>query len=336
MATIKDVAREANVSVATVSRVLNNNYPVHKDTRDTVMKAVEKLHYQRNAVARGLKKKETFLIGLVAPDISNPYYMEIARGIESIVSQEGYSLIFCSTDEEQEKEEQMLTMLHGRQVDAVILASRSVNGEVINYFIKDGMTIVLIDTKISGVVTDSVYENDYDAVVEAIEYAIDMGHSKIGIINGNMSVSTGKSRFKAYQDILAKYDIPVRDDYMVEGKFSRHVAYRNAKTMLEIMKDDLPTLIFSANNYMTEGLIIAMKEIGLTIGQDISIISFGDVSVPGLLDVKLTILEQNSSQIGRNAGKLLLERLNNTVPSNSFREVELQLNFKQRDSVKKI
>lgn len=336
MATIKDVAKEAGVSVATVSRALNNNYPVHEDTRRQVMDAVKKLHYQRNAVARGLKKKETFLIGLVAPDISNPFYMEIAKGIESVVAEEGYSLIFCSSDEQPEKEEQMLTMLHGRQVDAVILASRSVDNKVINELIDDGMTIVLIDTKVNGVVADSVTENGYDAAIEALEYAVSMGHRKIGMINGNMTVSTGQSRFQAYQDVLNKYQIEVCNDYMVQGDFKRDVAYINTKAMLQSMKEDLPTLIFSANNYMTEGALIAMREEGLIVGEDISVISFGDISVPGLLDVNLTVLEQNSTQIGRNAGELLIKRLNNVVPNNTYREIELQLNFKQGNSVKKL
>lgn len=336
MATIKDVAKEAGVSVATVSRVLNDNYPVHQDTKKAVMEAVKKLKYQRNAVARGLKKKETFLIGLIAPDISNPFYMEIAKGIESVVADQGYSLIFCSSDELKKKEDQMLSMLHSRQVDAVILASRSTDNKTINQMIDNGMTIVLIDTIVDGVVADSVSENGYDAAVEGLEYAVSMGHEKIAIINGNLEVSTGQARFQAYKDVLKKHNIQVKEKYIVSGEFNRDIALKNTREMLIENKDDLPTLIFSTNNFMTEGALVAMKEQGLHIGEDISVISFGDITIPGLLDIELTVLEQNSTQIGKNAGELLMNRLQNKVPLHTYKGVELQLNFKIRDSVKKM
>lgn len=334
MATIKDVAKEAGVSVATVSRVLNDNYPVHTETKKQVIKAIEKLNYQRNAVARGLKKKETFLIGLVAPDISNPFYMEIARGIESVVSEKGYSLIFSSTEEDPKKEEQMLSMLHARQVDAVILASRSDDKDRLNQFIKEGMTIVMIDTRIHGVAADLVIENCYDAARRALEYGVQMGHRKIAMINGILSVSSGRSRYQAYQDVLAKYGIPLEERYVVEGEFKRDVAYANARKMLEDTLEDLPSLVFSANNYMTEGLLMAMREMGLKVREDISIISFGDITVPGLIDSDLTVVEQNSDLIGRNAGTLLMNRLMNVTDGHHFKEVELQLNFREGDSVK--
>lgn len=334
MATIKDVAREAGVSVATVSRVLNDNYPVHVDTRKQVMTAIEKLNYQRNAVARGLKKKETFLIGLVAPDISNPFYMEIAKGIESVVSEKGYSLIFSSTDEDPKKEAQMLSMLHGRQVDAVILASRATDKEVINQFINDGMTIVMIDTRIEGVEADLIIENCYDAALKALEYGVQKGHRKIAMINGILTVSPGKSRYQAYQDVLSKYSIPLDPRYVVNGDFKRDISYVNVKKMLEDNREDLPTLVFSANNYMTEGLLMAMRELNLKVGEDISILSFGDITVPGLIDRRLTVVEQNSSQIGRNAGTLLMNRLMNVTEGHHFKEIELQLNFREGNSVK--
>ena len=336
MPTIKDVAKEAGVSVATVSRVMNDNYPVHVDTKKAVVAAIEKLNYQRNAVARGLKKKETFLIGLVAPDISNPFYMEIARGIESVVSDSGYNLIFSSTDEDPVKEMQMLSMLHARQVDAVILASRSIENTGINNFINDGMTIVMIDTRIDGVEADLITENGYDAALKALEYGIRKGHRKIGIINGNLSVSTGKERYQAYVDTLKKYEIPLHEEFVVLGDFKRDVAYVHTKKMLEDNRHDLPSLMFSANNYMTEGLLMAMRELDLTVGEDISVLSFGDISVPGLIHNKLTVIEQSASQIGKNAGTLLLNRLMNVTQGHHFKEIELQLNFREGDSVQEI
>lgn len=335
MSTIKDVAKEAGVSTATVSRVLNNNYPVHMDTRKRVMEAVEKLNFTLNAVARGLKMKETYLIGLVSPDISNPFFMDMAKGIESVVSGVGYNLIFCSTDEDEEKENKMLTMLHEKQVDAVILATRASNSRRINELVQDGMKLVMVDTKLENAQADLVYENSYQAAYDAIEYGILKGHRRILMINGIMSVSTAKERFRAYLDVLASHHIPFDETLVISGGFNRDVT---CKAMTHFLQQDTwkknpPTMIFSANNYMTEGAMIALKTEQIQIPQDVSLISFGDLSVPQLVDPILTYVVQTPYEMGKEAGVLLLARLRNELEPFNYRTEMKRLFFSEGQSV---
>lgn len=337
MATIKDVAKEAGVSTATVSRVVNNNYPVHLDTRQKVNEVIEKLNYKPNAVARGLKNKETFLVGMITPDLSNPFFMEIAKGIESQIADYGYNIIFCSSDEmDIQKELKMLEMLHEKQVDAVILDTRNILPDKINAYVDLGMKIVLIDAKLPGAKADLVTEDNYEASCKAIRYAVEMGHSKIAIIKGNMEVSTALERYKAYIDVLNENAIELNPTYCLEGRYDQKTAYEATLTLLSGQLDQLPTLIFSTNNRMTEGVMMALMEKGLNIPEDISLISFGDISLAELVRPKLAVIEQRPFEIGIKAGSLLLKRLKPEEEHQDLMTIELQVHFRSGQSVKKI
>lgn len=338
MATIKDVAKEAGVSTATVSRVINNNYPVHVDTRQKVNEIIEKLNYKPNAVARGLKNKETFLVGMITPDLSNPYFMEIAKGIESQIASFGYNIIFCSSDElDGEKELKMLEMLHEKQVDAVILDTRNTQPHEINAYVELGMKLVLIDAKLDGTKADLVTEDNYVASSKAIRYAIEMGHKKIAVVKGNMKVSTALERYLAYTDVLKENHIELNPNYCLEGRYDRQTAYQATLKMLLEEANDLPTLIFSTNNRMTEGVMMALIEKGLNVPEDISVISFGDINLAELVRPRLAVIEQRPYEIGNEAGKLLLKRLlKATGEHQDLMTIELEVHFKEGQSVKRI
>ena len=336
MATIKDVAKAANVSTATVSRVINNNYPVHLDTRKKVNEIIEQLNYKPNAVARGLKNKETFLIGMITPDLSNPFFMEIAKGIESQISDCGYNIVFCSSDEmDISKELKMLEMLHEKQVDAVILDTRNTQVNDLNTYVELGMKLVLIDAELEGVKADIVTENNYQATTKALLYAIEMGHRKIAIVKGNMKVSTAIDRYQAYVDVLKEKGIVENTEYCLEGAYDRKTAYEETLKLLKNHVTDLPTLIFSTNNRMTEGVMMALQERGLNIPEDISLISFGDINLAELIQPRLAVVEQRPFEIGIKAGDLLLQRLK-AEKRISFNKVELEVHFRHGHSIKNI
>lgn len=337
MATIKDVAKEAGVSTATVSRVINDNYPVHMDTREKVMEVIKRLNYKPNAVARGLKNKETFLVGMITPDIANPFFMEIAKGIESQIADLGYNIIFCSGDEtDPGRELKMLEMLHEKQVDAVILDTRSTNPDELNLFVELGMKIVLIDAKLKGAKADLVSEDSYQASKRALQYAIEMGHQKIGIIKGNMNVSTAQERYKAYLDALMENEIDFNPNYCLEGMYDLHTTFEAVKSLLEKEKSDLPTMIFSSNNRMTEGALMAMMNKGFKVPEDISLISFGNIVLPDLFRPHLAVIVQRPYEIGIQAGKLLLKRLNVHEAYQDYVTIELEVDFEEGDSVRQI
>lgn len=333
MATIKDVAKEANLSIATVSRVLNSDYPVSEKSRIKVMDAVKKLNYHPNAIARSLKQNKTFMIGVVVPEISNPYFMDLARGIEDVVSSDGYSLIFGSTDEDPKKELKLLKLLNEKRVDAVVLATRNTTAKPINRLISNGLKIFMVDSKIEGVHADVVVTDDWNSTYSLIEHVIKKGHKKICIINGLMTVSTSIQRFDAFKKVLSDYNVALDERYVIDGDFSRSKTYDKVCELLKDCEQDLPTVIFSTNNYMTEGVMLALKEFGLTIPNDISLVSFGDISIPKLIEPKLTIIKQNAYIMGKNMGQLIMRNMDTREYANSFKELVLGLEIRIGDSV---
>jgi LacI family transcriptional regulator len=333
--TIKEVAKKANVSTATVSRVLNNNYPVSEKLRLKVLEAVRELNYQPNDIARSLKTKKTHMIGIVVSDITNPYFMQIAKGVESIVISKGYNLVFCSTNENSSREIELLRLLNEKRVDAIILATCQKDGSYIKQLIGQGLPVILVDRKISGCENvDTIIGDDFSASYNIVNYLISRGHKKISILNGLLNISTGEERFKGFKKALEDNDIPIVEKYILKGHFQRDYAYRAVKTMIMEQKSDLPTAIFAANNFMAEGAMIAIYEQGLSIPENISLVSFGNLTVPQLVKPRLTVVSQNPYVIGQESGKLVLERINGK--RDNYRKFVMSLKMQEGDSVNSI
>lgn len=339
MSTIKDVAREAGVSTATVSRVLNNNYPVHMDTRIKVEAAVEKLQFRINSLARGLKTKSSFLIGMIAPDISNQYFMTAAKAIEEIVAAQGYHLVLSSTDEQTTKEIEVIHKLHDKQVDAMIIATRQTRHDVINQLVKQGVAIVLMDSTLEGAWADTIVEDDYLATREALTYAYHLGHQRMGILKGNMKVSTAQERFAGYKDIIKTYGLESNTAWEIEGYYDIEKAYHGIKKFFQKNNTkDWPTLIFSSNNRMTEGALIAFKELNIKVPEDISLLSFGNIESARLVEPKLTYVKQEPERMGHLAAEKMLERLKwihseNEAHQTQYSQAVIPLTLVEGDSV---
>lgn len=330
MSTIKKVAKEAGVSTATVSRVLNGNYPVSKDAYDKVMEAVKKTGYKGNAIAKSLKMNRTFMIGLVVPDISNGYFMEIAKGIEEIISVHGYTLTICSTDEVKEKEAKTLELLNNKRLDAVVLAPCHQDKEMIQAFIDDGLKLIIIDSKISGLAVNYIGEDNYHNTRKLLEFAITKGHKNIAIVNGAIHMGTAIERYKAFQDVMKAHQIETNEKYILEGGYYSQMAYEK---VLELLESDVenPTLIYAANNKMAEGVLRAVKSKGLHIPEDISLVSYGDISLPELVEPSLTVIQQNPKIIGLETGQTLVDMLVNK--SKEVDEKIIALDLKEGGSV---
>jgi len=333
MATIKEVAIKANVSTATVSRVLNDNYPTSQEARDRVHAAIKELGYRPNAVARSLKMNKTFMIGLVVPDISNIYFMEIARGVESVISQLGYTLIFCSTDENPEKEYRLLRALNEKRVDYVILASSMQESTRLNQLMDEGLNIIMVDTILSGTKANCIVEENFDASYRLILHAIENGHKKFGIVNGILNVSTALERYEGYKKALHEHGIEEHLEYTLEGGYNRAQAYERTLQMLRTHKDNLPTLMYATNNEMTEGAMIAIKEVGLKIPEDISIVSFGDITVPKLVVPRITCVVQDARAIGEKAGEVLIRSLDEAQMQLALKTYVIKSKMLIQDSV---
>jgi LacI family transcriptional regulator len=310
--TIKDVALEANVSTATVSRVLNESGFVSEEIKQRVYLSVKKLNYQPNAIARSLKQDKTYTIGVVIPDITNPYYMTISKGIEDIVQQKGYNLIFCSSDENPKKEDKLLQLLVEQRVDAIVLATSGGCEKKVSNINQAGVPIVLVDRtfEIEGQKLDSVTESNFESTYELTTHLLKQGHQSIGLVNGLLNVSTGKDRYEGFKKAIEDFGIKEDTKYIFNGSFTQEGGIKAVDYFLNFSQK--PTAILSFNNEMTFGVLLELTRRGYSIPEDIVIASYGNLEAAQLLKSPGIIsVDHKPYEMGERVGEILLKRLNN-------------------------
>jgi LacI family transcriptional regulator len=306
--TIKEVAREAGVSTATISRVLNNKGYISEEIREKVLTAVERMNYQPNSIARSLKQDKSRSIGLILPDMTNPYFMQIARQIQRTCLNEGYHLLIMDTEEDAEKEKESLDFLMEQRVEGIVLAGTGANLNKINALYASGTQIVLIDRKIEALKLDVVAEDNCAMSEASVRYLLDQGHENIGIICGPESIITAKERFEGAKSAFKKASREIDNRYVYEGDYTRISGIKAIKQLMNAKPR--PTAVFSMNNEMTYGLYLGLQELGIAL-DSIEVISIGDLEFSSLFKQKLSVMMQNPTEIGALAGELMLSRLKN-------------------------
>lgn len=309
--TIKEVAAAAEVSTATVSRVLNDSGYVSDEVKERVLEAVARLHYQPSAIARSLKQDKTFMIGVIVPDISNPYFMGISRGIEDVVGQEGFQLMFCSSDENPVKEGRLLQLLQEKRVDAIVLATSGGNDESVGRLAEAGLPLVLIDRKLEneaiGGKLDLVAEDNEEGASRLTRKLLEEGHVRIGVVNGPARVSTGRERYAGVRRAMREFGIEA-EPLVYNGDFSTDGGIRAVRQFLGA--DPIPTAIVSLNNRMSLGVLLEIVRSGLRIPEDLAVASFGEVEAGALLNKPgLPYIDQRPYEMGVKAGEILLNRI---------------------------
>ena len=331
--TIKDIARESGVSTATVSRVLNNTGYASNEIREKVMEIADKLNYQPNAIARSLKMKKTNTIGVIVPDIGNPYFMQISKGIEDIVQQDGYNLIFGSGDESPKKESEILKVLLEKRVDAIVLATSGNNTESIKRVINADVPVVLIDRKAEDedLDFDSVFEDNFQGAYQLTEYLIKNKHEDIGVINGSLSVSTGSERYAGYQQALKDNGLKLNEDLVYNGNFLVEDGKKAVNHFFNRL--NTPTAILSFNNTMTFGVVVQLTKLGVKIPKEIVVASYGQTEIGQLLSPPgIVYIKQSPYKMGTSAGELVLDRLRNRSKKATHRVFKTELGFENKAS----
>lgn len=303
--TIKDIAREAGVSVTTVSRVLNNKADVSDKTREKVLKIIDRLNYNPNSIARGLVMNKTYTIGLIVPDISNAFFAEIAKAIEDELREYGYSVIFCNTDNDKDREKESIDLLRSKQVDGLIGAFSHDSKDEVLALGKAGFPIVQIDRLVDDSQIPSVIIDNILSGYEATEYLIKKGHRRIAHITGALDTNTGICRAEGYRKALQEYGIEIDEELVMEGDFSQESGYLAMKEILERNKD--LTAVFAGNDMMALGAYRAIYAAGLKIPEDISIIGHDDFTLASLVSPALTTMQQPIYKIGKVAASLLID-----------------------------
>jgi LacI family transcriptional regulator len=310
--TIHDVARRAGVSSITVSRVINASAPVNKATRKRVEAAMKALDYIPNAFAQGLKGRSTCTIGLVVGDVQNPFFTMIARGVEDVALSEGYSVILCNSDDDPEKQDTYLDVLRRKRVDGLIITPAGDDPELIIDWKKRVGPVCILDRTLSGLnVTESkvdlVRGENTETSESLVSHLLGHGHKKIGILGGPPSISTARERLRGYRNALQKAGIEPSHLFERVGQFTVKSGRSTALSLLQ--SSSPPTAIFAANNLLAMGALVAAKELGLSVPEEIALVAFENVSLVPELSPLLTSAAQPAMLMGQRAAKFLLERL---------------------------
>jgi LacI family transcriptional regulator len=310
--TLSDVAERAGVSVSTVSRVLNRKATKHRISAGTealILQAAEDLNYKANHLARGLRLKKTNTIGLIAPDLSNPFFAHIIKRVQKIAHGLGYSLIVCNSDESLDMEVEQVNLLYRKRVDGLIAMPVGQRYDHFEEWLDRDAPLVLLDRCFDALPVDSVVVDNYRGAYEATEHLIAFGHQRIALVQGLPGTYTNTARLQGYRDALAAHDVEVDERLVVGGDFRQEKGYIETKLLLNL--DFAPTAIFAAGDLITLGALQAIYEEGLQIPDDVSLLSFDDFDFAPFLRCPLTAVQQPKETMGEMAVKLLVERFEN-------------------------
>lgn len=313
MSTISDVAKLAGVSAMTVSRVINNSGYISQETRERVEKAIVELGYVPNALARYLRFKRTKTIALILTDITNPFFTTIARGVEDVANEQGFSVIFCNTDESETEEIEYLSVLLQKQVDGVLLVPASASTDALALIAARGVPVVVIDRRVKSELVDVVRCDSEAGAYLLVRHLLELGHRRIAVLSGSPSVSTAVDRVAGYTRAMAEAGIADAEQSVFFDRFTQANGYLMAAQALAVTPR--PTAIFACNNFIAFGAIRAIREAGLRVPEDVSVVSFDDLPQSLMIDPFLTVVAQPAYEIGRRAAELLLLRLSGDGPS---------------------
>jgi LacI family transcriptional regulator len=305
VATVADVAKTAGVSVSTAARVLSGTGYAAEDTRRLVLEAARELGYVPNQIARSLRTNRTQMVGLLIGDVENSFYSVIAKNVESVAKDAGYHVVLCNSDDEPGIEREYLKLLQGMRVDALIVTPTSKNRRHLARLMEKDIVIVQVDRRVEGLQADTILVDNEAGAASAVTHLIEAGHARIGILTGDLEVSTASQRLAGYQRALREHGIPIRDALIKSGSFHRDHAIEDATDLIRAR----PTAIFAANNILAEATLIALDQQGLRVPRDVSVAAFDDVQWMSMVEPAVTTVRQPVADMARSAAELALRRL---------------------------
>lgn len=330
-ATMRDVAERAGVSTATVSRYLAGQ---SVRAADVVAEAIEELGFRPNPIAQRLSSGSTMACALVVPDITNPFFSAVVRGVEEVARAAGYDLVLYNTDEDPELEAHIIEQLRSR-VDGVLIAptSESESGPGLDLLERLEVPIVLLDREAPALEGhDSVKVDNAGGVRQAIDHLVGLGHRRIGLVAGPLGSTPGRERYEGSLAALEAHDIELEPMLIENGGFKEDGGYQAMLRLLALSA--IPTAVFIHNNLMTIGALRAMRDMAIRIPQDVSVIGFDDHVFANLLTPPLTVVSRPTVEQGILAMRLLLNRFNPEYSAPSRRLIlETNLTVRQSTSV---
>ena len=312
-ASITEVAKLANVSITTVSRVMNDSsHPVNEDTRQRVLKAAKELSYSPSALAQAMVSKDTKIIGVIVGDTSDPYFASIVRGVEDVARSYGYVVIVCNSDRQPEIELRYLDVLDSYRVDGVIFTGSGLSDEAyidnitpyIEHFENRGAAVITMGRHYFPSILVS-YDN-YQALKEAANHLVDLGHTRIAYVSGPEVLTSFESRLEGYIDSLNENGINFEPDYYFQGDFSYDSGQLAADRIMTM--DRPPTAVLCANDWMAIGCLTALKRQGVAIPGDMSVMGIGDIDSSSYIEPSLTTVSLPLQDMGAMAMDCLIQQ----------------------------
>ena len=305
--TIEDISHRAGVSPSTVSRVLTGSAAVSKKKREAVEEAIQLLNYSPSLVARSLRTNTTLSLGLLLNDITNPFYSNLARGVEEEAIQHGYSVILCNINEDPERELHYLKVLQSKQVDGIIVGPTGGNSEII-IELSHHIPVVLIDRQIPGSGIGAVLVDGEQSACEATRFLIEKGHREIGLVMWQQDIPTMAQRYAGYKRAMNDAGIEVDPSHLVKvPRLSTETTAEVVQQFLEHRKP--PTAMFALNNQLGLGTLSAVRNTGLTIPDDIALIIFDDLFIFSLYTPSISVIRQPAFEIGQEAIIRLIQQM---------------------------
>jgi DNA-binding LacI/PurR family transcriptional regulator len=305
--TMRELARELRLSTSTVSRALTRPEMVAPETLERVREAVRIHGYRPKRIAQSLRTRTTRSIGVIVSDIMNPFYSAIVRAVEGVAADNGFSVIICNADESPEREAEALWVLAERRVTGIIHASTGANPDTLRRLRTQGIALVDVDRASGLEGTDTVLVDNVAGAREATRHLLGLGHRRVATITGPVHLTTGRDRLRGFQMAHEEAGLPVAPAYVAGGDFRRDSAYHAALRLLAL--PDAPTALFVANNEMLIGALRAIRERGVVIPSQLSLVSFDDVPWAVYVDPPLTVVAQPTEALGRTSAELLFRRL---------------------------
>lgn len=330
--TIKDVARKSNVSVATVSRILNDLEGYSEETRKKVMQVIDEIGYQRNDIARNLKMKSTHTIGVLLPKVSTNFYIEILSGIEDVAHINGYSVVICNAGDSGERTEEYIKVMIERQMDGIIVCSLPPEKSLIKKIVGVNIPVILISTLYNGFSVPYVKVDDYKASYAATEYLIKNGHKRIAMLGGEKSdLIAGIPRLEGFIRALKDNKLEVRENLIKHKGFS----FKDGITsMEELLKEkEKFTAIFAACDEIAVGALSVAHKRGLKVPDDISIIGYDNTQVAEMCYPALTTLAQPLYEMGQKSVEMIIDKIASSV---EVKSIIMPFKIVERDTVKKV
>ena len=329
--TIYDVAEKAGVSIATVSKAVNNTGRISEETRNKVIKIMRELEYQPSSVAAALTGKQTFTIGVLVPDISNPFFADVARALENNAREMGYAIILCNTDYQIEREKDYLELLLKKQVDGIIIATEPEDWKVYKNLQRKNVPHLMFSIDSPGFSSHVVTTDDIRGGYMAGRYLLDKGHSEIAVI-AEQNRASGRMRLEGFKQSLADEGIVLKDHYTLHAMSKIDEAKAAARKILSL--ENRPTAVFASTDLIASILINEARKLNVLIPQDLSIIGFDNTIYAEIADPGLTTIAQPISELAHYAIDQLLKLIKN--PKIPQQRIMLSPMLVERNSVRKL